>query len=268
MQSKDIIYIVFQFMEPSEILRTCSTSASFKDVCDSEYLWKKLYTDKFINTGSSTISPNEFKKGLTYKKAFEIDTHRSKIRRQIFDKFPSLLGITAQFAEYMYYLYNESPEKMRKFIKDMMREQEERGWGSTYKFLSLWQVNHSEDLFSKFKKYNPTLYKALASKKKEFVDAANHFLDTEDDDELLLTLINEKYPLYLPKTIRVYIRTQDDPVPINEYNIERYKIILYIIEEDIDDIWEWENHLKIGDSIVMEILDHVILKTITNGYTP
>lgn len=264
MQSKDIIYTVFQFMEPSEILRTCSTSASFKDVCDSEYLWKKLYTDKFINTDSSTISPNEFKKGLTYKKAFEIDTHRSKIRKEIFNVSPYLLGITAQFAEYMYYLYDESPEKMRKFIKDMMREQEERGWGSTYKFLSLWQIDHRDNQFSKFKKYNPTLYKALMSKKKEFVDAANYFLDTEDSDHLLPTLINEKYPLYLPKSIKVYIRTQDDPIIYNEYNIDRYKIILDIIEEDIDDIWEWESHLKLGDTTVNEILNQIVLKTTIN----
>lgn len=257
MQSKDIIYTVFQFMEPSEILRTCSTSASFKDVCDSEHLWKKLYTDKFANNNSTTISPSEFKRGLTYKKAFEIDTHRLKIRREIFYRFPLLLGMTAQFAELMYYMYDLDSSEMFDFIENLLIEQGSGGLGSTPEFLSLWQVSHDVDLFSKFKKYNPTIYKALMAKKKEFVDAANYFLNTEDSDMLLPDLLNEKYPLYLPKTIKVYIRTQDDPVLINKYNIDRYMIILYIIGEDIDDIWEWENHLKIGSSLVHKILDHI-----------
>lgn len=259
MQSKDVIYTVFQFMQPSEILKTCRTSPAFRDACNSEHLWKKLYTDKFVNTNAETISPSEFKKGLTYKKGFEMEIHRLKIRREIFNTYPNLLGMTAQFAQLMYHLYNQKPSEMHKFINKLILEQKAGLWGTTHEFLSLWQINKSVNLLSTLKKYGPILHNALISKKDEFIDLARHSLDSKDSDNTLLTLLNEKYAIYLPKTIKVYIRTQDNPILIDKYNIDRYKIILQIIENDISDIWEseWENHLKMADATVYRILNEV-----------
>lgn len=256
MQSFDIAFSVFQFMEPEEILKSCSVNKNYNNACNSNELWKNLYNVKYIKTGNKTIFPYLIKgqtklqiKGtedemMTYREAFKEEVRRKKIRDIIFSKHRNLLGFTDAFGLLLYHLYDTKGEKYTNlFINDLIN-------GDDGKFLSLWSINEYNvpgfKIKDKLRRINPVLSKYIEKEKDTIIEMKDS-MDTDDD--ILAFLVSSKHPILIPKTMKIWIRGYNNAVVFDYYSIDNYKIIAELIPS----IYEADIHLKWAENTGYEI---------------
>lgn len=201
MNSGDIILSTLQFLEPEEILKTCSVNKEFKQVCESEYIWKNLYTKKYIDKNINTLDINEYKNN--YKKAFKEETKRSKIRKMAMSKFT----VVTQYA--MLYLYSLSIEQAEKVIKDT--------FASNYiNVLSLSGFKYRDFVISSVLKGNSKLHN-------EVKDIVKN-LGKEEDNYTYLNIYK-----YLSSNLYVY--ANDIDIHPNKTSFDNIDMIYMILNE-------------------------------------
>lgn len=151
MESVDIILSTLEFLSPEEILSTCRTSKKFQHVCNSQYLWKQLYTRRFLNNGANTLTKEEYEKD--YKKAFRIDSHRYNVRSKILSK---VKGITEYALLYLYNITDKRDlKKIYSYLDDVVSL-------TLYDLMSIiYQLDINIDILSVFTAIKPDLIKTL-----------------------------------------------------------------------------------------------------------
>lgn len=148
MDTTDTLVTILEFMEPKEIIDTCTINKKFEEACNSELLWKKLYYKFFLSLNTQgrkigTLYKSEYEKN--YKAAFQEEVRRSNVRKFATNK----IKIITQYA--MLYLYSLNEKQLESVLNDSIAL-----YGNN--LLTLGRFKHRDYVISSLLKYNRILY--------------------------------------------------------------------------------------------------------------